>query len=71
MENELLHEIRKAVEEAPSWLSIRDAVKTSSLSESTIRRAINNGDLKANQIGSVKNGKWLIKTTWLEDYLTS
>ena len=43
-----------------------DAVRISGLSDSTLRRAIISGELKAN-----KKGKWLIKDSWLERYLTS
>jgi excisionase family DNA binding protein len=47
-------------------MSIKEAVETSGLSDSTIRRAIISGELKAN-----KKGKWIIKSQWLEKYLTS
>ena len=52
---------------APHWYSIKDCVRVSALSESTIRRAISNEELKANKVG----GRWLIKAVWLEEYLTS
>ena len=50
-----------------SWLSIKHCTECSGLSESTIRRAISAGSLKANKVG----GKWLIKSEWLENYLNS
>jgi len=50
----------------PQWYSIKDCVRVSGLSESSIRRAIYNKELMAN-----KKGKWLIKAEWLEEYLTS
>ena len=63
----MLNEIKKLVQNSTSqWLSIKDAVRISGLSESSIRRAIISSELKAN-----KKGKWLIKDTWLEKYLTS
>ena len=51
----------------PKWYSINDCVRVSGLSQSTIRRAIRDRVLTANKVG----GKWLIKTVWLEEYLTS
>ena len=65
---EKLNEIKKIVQDSNSrWLSIKDAVRISGLSESSIRRAIQSGQLKANKVG----GKWLIKSEWLERYLSS
>ena len=67
MHTNLLNEIKKLVQDStPQWLSIKDAVRISGLSESSIRRAISMGTLKAN-----KKGRWLIKASWLEKYLTS
>ena len=68
MQENILSEIKKLVKEsnAPRWMSIKEAVETSGLSDSTIRRAIIAGELKAN-----KKGKWIIKSQWLEKYLTS
>ena len=67
MENHVLEEIKKLVEHyIPKWMSIKDCVDISGLSESSIRRAIKMGELKAN-----KKGRWLIKASWLEKYLTS
>ena len=68
MENHVLEEIKKIVEHnIPKWMSIKDCVRISGLSESSIRRAIQAGTLKANKVG----GKWIIKASWLERYLTS
>ena len=62
-----LKELRALIQKNVSiWLSIKDCVKYSGLSESTIRRAMQSGQLKANKIG----GKWLIRYQWLESYLT-
>ena len=67
MQDNILNEIKKLVQDStPQWLSIKDAVRISGLSESSIRRAISMGALKAN-----KKGRWLIKASWLEKYLTS
>ena len=49
-----------------SWLTIKGTAIYSGLSESTIRRAIQSGTLKANKVG----GKWLIKSEWLDRYLS-
>ena len=54
-------------ENMPQWYSIKDCVRVSGLSESSIRRAIREKALTANKVG----GKWLIKAVWLEEYLTS
>ena len=68
MQDNILNEIKKLVQDSiPQWLSIKDAVRISGLSESSIRRAISMGVLKANKVG----GKWLIKSEWLNRYLTS
>ena len=67
MHTNLLNEIKKLVQgSTPQWLSIKDAVRISGLSESSIRRAISMGALKAN-----KKGRWLMKSEWLERYLSS
>ena len=68
MHTNILNEIKKLVKDStPQWLSIKSCTQSSGLSESTIRRAIQLGTLKANKVG----GKWLIKSEWLEKYLTS
>ena len=68
MQTNILNEIKKLIQDsAPQWLSIKSCTQCSGLSESTIRRAIQAGILKANKVG----GKWLIKASWLEKYLTS
>jgi len=70
MENQtILNEIKAFIKTnvPQKWLSIKDCVKYSGLSESTIRRAMQSGQLKANKVG----GKWLIRHQWLESYLTS
>ena len=68
MQTNILNEIKKLIQDsAPKWLSIKSCTQCSELSESTIRRAIRAGTLKANKVG----GKWLIKASWLEKYLTS
>ena len=68
MQENILNEIKKLVQgNHPQWLSIKGCTQCSGLSESTIRRAIQAGSLKANKVG----GKWLIKSQWLEKYLNS
>ena len=67
MQTNLFNQIKSIIEDnVPKWLSVKDAVRISGLSDSSIRRAISSGQLKAN-----KKGKWLIKSVWLEKYLTS
>ena len=67
MQINLFNEIKSLIEDnVPKWLSIKDCVRVSGLSESSIRRAISTGALKAN-----KKGKWLVKASWLEKYLSS
>ena len=66
MQDNILNEIKKLVQDsAPQWLSIKNCVRISGLSESSIRRAISTGALKAN-----KKGRWLIKSEWLDRYLS-
>ena len=68
MQENILNEIKKLVQEnRPQWLSIKGCTQCSGLSDSTIRRAIQAGTLKANKVG----GKWLIKSEWLERYLSN
>ena len=69
MQTNILNEIKKLIQDSntPQWLSIKDCVRVSGLSESSIRRAIQAGTLKANKVG----GKWVVKALWLEIYLTS
>ena len=70
MEEKILQELKELRElikkNVPIWLSIKDCVEYSGLSESSIRRAIQSGQLKANKVGK----KWLIRYQWLESYLT-
>ena len=67
MHENILKEIKKLVYDTNlQWLSIKDAVRISGLSESSIRRAISKGELKAN-----KKGKWIMKSIWLERFLNS
>ena len=70
MEEKILQELKELraliQKNVPIWLSIKDSVEYSGLSESSIRRAIQSGQLKANKVGE----KWLIRYQWLESYLT-
>ena len=69
IENDIIEQIKTLIvnSSAKRWLTIKDYVTASNLSDSSIRRSIMRGSLKANKVG----GKWLIKETWLESYLTS
>ena len=63
----LVDQIRNLLtDNIPQWYNIKDCVRISGLSESSIRRAIQNKKLMAN-----KKGKLLVKSVWLEEYLTS
>ena len=65
--NIIIDKIKKLLtDNIPQWYSVKDCVRISGLSESSIRRAISTGALTAN-----KKGKWLVKASWLEEYLTS
>ena len=72
MENgiiELLNEIKSLLTNRveSKWMSIKDVTSYASISESTVRRAVKGGSLKASQ----NTGKLLFKATeidkWLED----
>ena len=67
--NDILEQIKTLIvnSNAKRWLTIKDCVATSTLSDSSIRRSIMSGNLKANKVG----GKWLIKEIWLETYLSN
>ncbi len=62
--SELIHQIEKIVH-PPVWLDIKKAIQYSSLSNSTLKRAIRRGNLKASKV----SGKILIKSDWLDQYL--
>ena len=68
-ENDIIEQIKTLIVNSSTkrWLTIKDCVATSNLSDSTIRRSIISGSLKANKVG----GKWLVKEIWLQTYLTS
>ena len=68
-ENDILEKIKTLIvnSSAKRWLTIKDCVATSNLSDSSIRRSIISGNLKANKVG----GKWLVKEIWLESYLSN
>ena len=70
MEERILQEIKELraliQKNVPMWLSIKCCIEYSGLSESSIRRAMQSGQLKANKVG----GKWLIRYQWLQSYLT-
>ena len=68
-ENDILEQIKTLIinSNAKRWLTIKDCVVTSTLSDSSIRRSIMNGSLKANKVG----GKWLVKEIWLQTYLSN
>ena len=64
---DVLDELRDIVQEKSSnvWMDISETVKYSSVSESTIRRAVARGSLKV----SHTTGKLLFKTEWLDKWL--
>ena len=68
-ENDILDKIKTLIvnSSAKRWLTIKDCVAISTLSDSSIRRSIMNGSLRATKVG----GKWLVKEIWLQTYLTS
>ena len=63
-ENDILEKIKTLIvnSSAKRWLTIKDCVATSTLSDSSIRRSIMNGSLRASKVG----GKWLVKEIWLQ-----
>ena len=65
---DVLDELRDIVQEKSSnvWMDISETVKYSSVSESTIRRAVRKGELKV----SKTTGKLLFKTDWVDRWLT-
>ena len=68
MNTQILDEIKSLIQyKNKKWLSIKDTVEYSGLSDSTIRRAIQSGQLRASKVV----GKWLIKSQWIENYLTN
>ena len=64
---ELLKEIKGLIQDKLSdrWLSIRDVCKYTSVSESTVRRAVKRGTLKA----SHSTGKLLFKVSSVDNWL--
>ena len=53
IENDILDKIKTLIvnSSAKRWLTIKDCVATSNLSDSSIRRSIMRGSLKANKVG--------------------
>ena len=69
--NNLLTEIEKLIEDGKSsdniWIPLKDVCSYSSLSDSTIRRAVRRGTLKA----STSTGRLLFKKSNVDKWLTS
>ncbi len=69
IKNQLNHieKLVTSVEKYDKWLSLKDAKEYSSLSVSTLRRAIAKGELKASR----KSGKILLKRNNIDKFLGS
>ena len=69
--NNLLTEIEKLIKDGRSsdniWIPLKDVCRYSSLSDSTIRRAVRRGTLKA----STSTGRLLFKKSNVDKWLTS
>ena len=65
---DVLDELKSIVQKKSSniWLDIGDTVDYTSLSESTIRRAVRTGELKV----SKATGKLLFKIAWIDKWLS-
>ena len=65
---DVLDELRNIVQKKSSniWMDIGETVAYTSVSESTIRRAVRKGELKV----SKTTGKLLFKTDWVDRWLT-
>ena len=64
----VVNQIKSLIEDnIPQWYSIKDAVRISGLSESSIRRALYSAKCRGNKVG----GKWIVRASWLEKFLTS
>ena len=64
---ELLNDIKSLIlgKEAKKWMNISEVSNYTSMSSSTIRRAIKKGVLKVSR----STGKLLFKTEWLDKWL--
>ena len=64
---ELLNDIKSLIlgKEAKKWMSISEVSNYTSMSSSTIRRAIKKGVLKVSR----STGKLLFKTEWVDKWL--
>ena len=64
---ELLNDIKSLIlgKEAKKWMNISEASNYTSISSSTIRRAIKKGVLKVSR----STGKLLFKTEWVDKWL--
>ena len=64
---ELLNDIKSLIlgKEAKKWMNISEASNYTSMSSSTIRRAIKKGVLKVSR----STGKLLFKTEWVDKWL--
>jgi len=64
----VIDELRRIIKDyktTPHWLAITEAVAYTSVSESTIRRAVRKGELKV----SKATGKLLFKVEWIDKWL--
>ena len=63
----ILNEIKSLIEGKISnhWMNIDEVTNYSSLSHSTIRRAIKKGELKASRA----TGRYLFRPMWVDNYL--
>lgn len=64
---EEIKELKKLIQNklADRWLSLREVCDYTNLSPSTLRRAINKGELKS----SKKTGKLMFKRSWIDNFL--
>ena len=63
---QMLQDIKNLLKSSNTrWLSLKDAVKYTSMSDATLRRAVKSGALKA----SHRTGKLLFKVTDIERWL--
>ena len=47
------------------WITLKEAIEYSSLSDSTLRRLVKKGQIKSSKV----TGKYLFKISWIDNFL--
>ena len=62
---ERIEELLSQTQKASRWITLREAVEYSGLSDSTLRRLVYDGKLRCSR----QSGKLLFRASWIDKYL--